>query len=359
MDLLTGETLRNRLDREGALLLEQCADLLLPVVSAVGTAHERGIVHRDLKPENILLARGPYGGETVKVLDFGVAKLVTGEGPSEGSIVTLAGGTVGTPCYMAPEQATGDRDLDHRVDVWSLGVILYECLSGARPIEGETVGQVVMRLMSEGITPIERVVFDLPDDVARLVGRMLSRERRLRPESLHEVRDVLARYTAVAAPEFGEPGAVVTPVEHEPPVVSAPLPPTEMAPLRRFAWLALAALAVTGGLALLLRPGATPASEPLDSSLVTFDSTTIVASSSADPQPKVSPPPAASAAPVRPAEARAKAAPPVRDAKPARNPAGEHGAALAPSAAPAAAPRAPVPAPSAEFAGGLADEPPF
>jgi serine/threonine-protein kinase len=105
---------------------------------------------------------------------------------------------------MAPEQALAESDVDHLADVWSIGVVLYECLSGVRPIEGESVGQVVMHLMNTGITPIDRLV-DLPADVSAIIGRMLARERSRRPQDLREVRDVLVRFTEVRAPEFGAP----------------------------------------------------------------------------------------------------------------------------------------------------------
>jgi tRNA A-37 threonylcarbamoyl transferase component Bud32 len=207
MDLLAGETLGAKIRRQGQLELAETATLVLPAVSAVGAAHARGIVHRDLKPDNVLLAVSNEGELTVKVLDFGIAKLTSAAGEITEGLVTQTGSTLGTPCYMAPEQAASERDLDHRVDVWSLGVILYECLSGVRPIDGESVGQVVTRLLTTGIAPLERLVLGLPEDVTKLVGRMLSRERHLRPQSLHEVFDVLARYTEARPRSFGAPNS--------------------------------------------------------------------------------------------------------------------------------------------------------
>ena len=227
MDLLIGETLRECIEREEQLCLPRAASILLPVVSAVGTAHARGIVHRDLKPENVFLARAGDGRETVKVLDFGIAKLSAPIAHTEhAGLVTQAGATIGTPCYMAPEQAAGERDIDHRADVWALGVILYECLSGIRPIDGESSGQVLMRLMSTGITPLERVTLGLPEEVTQLVGRMLAREPGKRPADLRAVADLLRRHTDVRAPEFDAPGSAIAdeePLERfEPALVPEP-----------------------------------------------------------------------------------------------------------------------------------------
>lgn len=206
MELLRGETLGAKLLRDERLSLEETAALLLPVLSAVGTAHAIGIVHRDLKPDNLFLLEG--GG--VKVLDFGIAKLSAErylqDGPS--ALLTESGSMLGTPCYMAPEQASGDHPLDHRADVWSMGVILYECLAGMRPIEGENLPQVVARLMSAGIMPLERIVPELPGEVSALVTQMLTREVSRRPPSLVEVSKVLSRYTNVRAPDFAAPSGM-------------------------------------------------------------------------------------------------------------------------------------------------------
>jgi serine/threonine-protein kinase len=205
MERLFGETLRDRLAREQKLSLEATAGILMPVVSAVAAAHAGDIVHRDLKPENIFLLRGCPRGVCVKVLDFGIAKL-TGldEASPESDPITGTGSTLGTPSYMAPEQALGERDIDGRADVWALGVVAYECISGVRPVQGSGIGQVVKQLLTEGIKPIDSVVPDLPPEVAALVMRMLARDRAARLSDLGEVERALAAY---ALPVAGEVGA--------------------------------------------------------------------------------------------------------------------------------------------------------
>src|SRR5439155_19831733 len=133
MDLLEGESLGDCLSRRRQLPLPEIADIMLKVVSAISAAHAAGIVHRDLKPDNIFLVTRSDGTWDVKVLDFGLAKLTATEGDaatSGGGGLTRSGDIVGTPQYMAPEQAFGERDIDHRVDIWALGVILFECLTG-------------------------------------------------------------------------------------------------------------------------------------------------------------------------------------------------------------------------------------
>jgi len=213
MELLRGETLGAKLLRDERLSMDETAALMLPVVSAVGAAHALGIVHRDLKPDNLFLLEG--GGEpSIKVLDFGIAKLSAErylqEGPSP--LLTESGSMLGTPCYMAPEQASGESPVDHRADIWSLGVIFYECLSGVRPIEGENLPQVVARLMSAGIMPLERIAPELPAEITGLVKQMLSRELARRPASLLEVSRSLSRFTNVRAPEFATPSGHSGPI---------------------------------------------------------------------------------------------------------------------------------------------------
>ena len=206
MEYLAGESLATRLDRDGTLPLSEAAALVLPVVSAVGAAHALGIVHRDLKPENIFLDEGPP--PTVKVLDFGIAKLTAHEGAAAATAaLTSSGALLGTPYYMSPEQTFGEKDLDHRTDVWALGLILYRCLSGVLPTQADNVGQVFKNIVARPLRPLAQAAPDLPPDVAALVDRMLSRARKNRPSDLHEVAEVLERHTEVRAPAFGPASA--------------------------------------------------------------------------------------------------------------------------------------------------------
>jgi serine/threonine-protein kinase len=209
MDLLTGEALGDKLAREGKLSVETAARLLVPVISAVGTAHAAGVVHRDLKPENIFLVRAHDGdGEPeVKVLDFGIAKLGASLDLAQTGAVTGTGAVLGTPYYMALEQAYGEKDVDHRADIWSLGVVIYECLVGRRPIEGDNFGQIVKFLNHGTIPRLAEVAPHVPADLDTLVFRMLQRAREDRPQDLREVSVVLRRYTTIGARTFGGPQA--------------------------------------------------------------------------------------------------------------------------------------------------------
>ena len=210
MELLDGESLRARLDRETALPLGALADVLVPVISAVGAAHALGVVHRDLKPENIFVARVGDGDPVVKVLDFGIAKLTTLDDEAMRS-TGLTTGVLGTPAYMAPEQVFGEHDLDHRVDIWALGILLYEALAGECPTRGANVGQVLKHVVSLPFTPIEERVAGLPPDLAALVAGMLTRDRGGRPDDLREVLAVLEPHARHPALPFGPPLAPAWP----------------------------------------------------------------------------------------------------------------------------------------------------
>jgi len=215
MDLLQGESLRVKLERERLLQLTDVARILLPVISAVGSAHSLGIIHRDLKPENIfLLAAGnglPPGSSRVKVLDFGIAKLTAVEGDAARTAgLTDTGTILGTPYYMSPEQVLGSQDVDHRADIWSLGVILYETLTGIRPTEGNSVGKILRRIVSGTVMPIRLVAPHIPRNILDLVDRTLSVDREKRP-SLTELGRVLERYGNVTFRPFGPPAPSVPP----------------------------------------------------------------------------------------------------------------------------------------------------
>ena len=149
MELLNGEPLDQRLDRLGRIPLAETARILRQVSRALARAHERGIVHRDLKPENIFLVRTPDDDEEIaKVLDFGIAKFKKLDGGTSGmpTSSTKTGAVLGTPFYMAPEQARGLRELDHRCDLWSMGVIAFKCVCGVLPFEGVSVGDLLVKI---------------------------------------------------------------------------------------------------------------------------------------------------------------------------------------------------------------------
>ncbi len=192
LELLQGETLRAMLVREGQLSPSALAPLLMPVADALSAAHSVGVVHRDLKPENIFVQTTPTGLHA-RLLDFGLARFVDVE-CGEFTPITELGSILGTLAYMAPEQALKPSDCDYLVDVWSLGVILYEALSGCRPIEGNTGPETMRQLLMGGITPLAVLVPELPNELAELVSQMLVRLPTSRLSSLSSVTNVLRGY---------------------------------------------------------------------------------------------------------------------------------------------------------------------
>lgn len=192
MDLLEGETLARKLEREGKLELGAFTCIVLPVLSAVSAAHALGILHRDLKPENIFLCKGGPPEKSVRVLDFGLAKLPELTTRSAG--ITNTGQLLGTPYYMAPEQVFGEKDIDGRADIWSLGIVFYECLSGRLPTEASNVGQVLKRITTGALSPLREVAPWIPQDIAALVDRMLAVDRNARPADIAVVRTALERH---------------------------------------------------------------------------------------------------------------------------------------------------------------------
>jgi len=234
MDYLVGESLAERLERQKVVPLPELVSLLLPAISAVGTAHSVGIVHRDLKPDNVFLEQAMDGRIVPRILDFGIAKLNALEGAAaETSTLTRTGSVMGTPYYMAPEQVFGERDIDQRADVWAFGVILYEALSGKRPVEGDNFGQLFKIIATGDIVPLAQLVPQLPTDVTTLVDRMLSKERHKRPHDLREVFQVLSPYGQVRASPFQAPRLDLeaqreSSVAYAPTQTPGPAPPTPL-----------------------------------------------------------------------------------------------------------------------------------
>lgn len=183
MDLLRGHSLATELAEHGALAFPEALEILLPLVSAVRAAHARGVVHRDLKPANVFLAEDDDGARIVTLLDFGLAKLVATDDDAAEKL-TRTGAMLGTPRYMSPEQLLGEPATPAS-DVWSIGVLAFECLTGARPLEGKTLGQLVRAVSLGNVTK-------LPPDapLSSVVNAMLSIEPARRP-SLADVHAAL------------------------------------------------------------------------------------------------------------------------------------------------------------------------
>jgi serine/threonine protein kinase len=187
MELLSGESLHERLARTGRVPSDEAIDIALQICAGLEAAHALDIVHRDLKPENVFLTRG--GAELVKILDFGIAKLK--QSPEFVQVETRPGSMMGTPAYMAPEQAFAADQVDARADVYSLGVILYEMLSGRRPVDDDEPSVIVERVMKREVTPLAELSPDLPVQLTDIVDRALDPNPDRRPQSAREVREAL------------------------------------------------------------------------------------------------------------------------------------------------------------------------
>jgi serine/threonine-protein kinase len=215
MELLEGESLGTRLRREGALPIATALELAYQTASALGAAHAKGIVHRDLKPDNLFLVADPHepDRQRIKVLDFGIAKLQ--QGSSSDSVKTRTGTLMGTPIYMSPEQCRGTKAIDHRSDIYSLAVILYEMLVGHPPFVSEGFGELVNMHLNMAPQPMRDERPEIPTAVDALVLKMLAKNPDERYRDMGEVQTALkgsGGFQVRSSPRLANPvGATTAP----------------------------------------------------------------------------------------------------------------------------------------------------
>jgi serine/threonine-protein kinase len=179
MELLEGEDLERRLQRLGRLAIRDAVDCMLQVLEAMAHAHAEGIVHRDLKPANLFVTCAPDGREVIKVLDFGIAKLTDASTPGVGSrsgVLTEEHSAIGSPSYMAPEQVRASREIDRRADIWALGTILYELVTGQVAFGGRSLGEIYAAVLHEKPTQLRVLRPDAPATLETVIARCLERD---------------------------------------------------------------------------------------------------------------------------------------------------------------------------------------
>jgi serine/threonine-protein kinase len=202
MEFLDGESLHALLIREGSLPPARALPIIRQVASALGAAHEKGVVHRDVKPENVFIVRRA-DKDFVKVVDFGISKAVKPEHDASSSPrLTTTGMVLGTPLYLSPEQARGEEDLDHRIDVYALGVVLYETLTGEVPFHGANYLSIISQILEKDPAPPSAVRADLglSSDLDAVVGKAMAKDRARRYPSMAELDADLARLESGAHP---------------------------------------------------------------------------------------------------------------------------------------------------------------
>jgi len=242
MEHLEGETLTERLRRAGKLHWSAACLIARRVADALAAVHDKGIVHRDLKPESLfLVANGRDPTAAVKVLDFGVAKLMTADAVAR---LTMRGVLLGTPEYMSPEQCAGAEVVDHRADIYALGCILFEMLTGQLPFVTSSVRELVFAHRFRPAPSAVGSCSALPDWLGHLLSRMLAKEPEHRPRSMHEVSKALCEYKAQRRTTAKAPAPAAEPGEHRE-AARAVRGPAAAAVKRTEVIIALAALFVT------------------------------------------------------------------------------------------------------------------
>jgi serine/threonine-protein kinase len=384
MEFLQGADLSVVLQR-GPLPIDDAVDFVLQASDAMAEAHAAGIVHRDLKPSNLFMATRPDGTPIIKVLDFGISKVNVPD--TSDAALTRTTAIMGSPFYMSPEQMRSSKDVDHRTDIWALGVILYELLTGTQPFNGETLPQLVAAILSEAPTPVRARRAEVPPELDAVVLHCLEKDRDKRFQSIGALAQALVAFASRRSRHTAEriirlsglemPGSVpghslssgsgfpTTGAFSSGPVPSGSTAPgartntawtdtNRGAPQSRTTAIVLGGVALVGALAggafLALRGQSAASNEPSASAAPAALEPPAAAAPAAPPEVAPVVPPTAEPAPAVPPpapSAEASAAPRPNAGRPAARPSALSRAAPEPSAAtPAPAPPpAPAPAP--------------
>jgi serine/threonine protein kinase len=222
MEYLDGQSLRDRIDSRGGMTAREAYPIAQQLLVGLSAAHAAGIVHRDLKPENIFLVRQADGSDFVKILDFGISKFNDIRGSQGAFSLTRTGALMGTPRYLSPEQATGGKAVDQRTDIYMVGVILYECLTGSIPYEANTFNELLFQIVQDQPRPIRERNPSVEANFAALVECAMHKDPKHRFQSADEMSEALR---AVARGEtFATRSRIASGAPEAPTFVSAQAP---------------------------------------------------------------------------------------------------------------------------------------
>src|SRR5882672_1471463 len=191
MEFMDGDSLSARIQNRVKLTANETYPVARQILEGLAAAHGAGIIHRDLKPDNVFLLKSRGGqADFVKLLDFGISKFSALSGES-GFSMTRTGAVMGTPYYMSPEQAKGAKGMDHRADLYAVGVILYECVTGRVPFNADTFNELLFKIVLETPQPIEQVISDSDPEFNKIIQKAMAREPGIRYQTSREFQEAL------------------------------------------------------------------------------------------------------------------------------------------------------------------------